>query len=210
MKPKFVTTSVLTAAAIAFGATATLQLPAQAQNIRFFCGFSSTTSLYTTYAQTPRGNVPVVRWYSSYFSDSGYTPERRCQEVSGRFQNLSNQGQLGFITTGIVNGLPVVCAGSGGGCNNSNLLFTLKAGQDAAAAVQQLFDLRATAGASGPLYESSDDDNSITIDLNNFLSNAAAEKTGSSDSAPAAAPSNSAPSNSAPTQPSSPGGGGLF
>jgi hypothetical protein len=198
MKAKFAITSMLTAAAVAIGATFTIQQPAQA-NTRFVCGMSSTTGLPTTFAMTPRGPVPVVRWYAEYFSASGYTPERRCQEVSSRFDNLSRQGQLGFITTGYVNGQPVVCAGQGGGCNNSNLLFTLKSGADAAAAVQQLFDLRA--GVGGPLYESSAEDGGITIDLNNFLSNAAVDPNGPSSGS-------SESTNVTPSEPSAPSGGG--
>lgn len=191
---------MLTAAAVAIGATFTLQQPSEAQSTRFVCGMSSTTGLPTTFALTPRGAVPVVRWYSEYFSASAYTPERRCQEVSSRFDNLSRQGQLGFITTGYVNGQPVVCAGQGGGCNNSNLLFTLKSGADAAAAVQQLFDLRA--GVGGPLYESSaENEGEITIDLNNFLSNAAVDPNGPSQGG-------SSEPNVTPSEPSQPSGSG--
>lgn len=209
MSKKFTAASVLTAITVALGSTAVVSQPSQAQSVRFICGVSATTGLPTTYAVTPRGNIPMVRWYSEYFSGSGYTPERRCQEVSSRFQSLSSQGQLTHITTGYLNGQPVVCASQGSGCNSSNLLFTLKAGQDAAAAVQQLFDLRATGGASGPLYESSGDDGAVTIDINNYLSNAAVEQ-GGGGAAPSAAP-NAAPSAapSAPAQPS-PGGGGFF
>ncbi|MCT7949871.1 COP23 domain-containing protein [Ancylothrix sp. C2] len=209
MKNKL-TTTVLTAMAMTVGATVAFQQPSQAQATRFICSMSYTTGLPTTYAIRPNGErVAVVRWYSEYFSDAGYTPERRCQEVTGRFQNLHNQGQLTHITTGYVNGQAVVCASQGSGCNSSNLLFTLKPGQDAAYSVQQLFDLRATAGASGPLYESSADDGSITIDLNNYINNAAVEQEGGG-AAPSAAPSaapGAAPS--APAQPSQ-GGGGIF
>ena len=190
---------MLTAAAVAIGATITLQQPSQAQSTRFVCGMSAATGLPTTFALTPRGAVPVVRWYAEHFSASGYTPERRCQEVSARFDNLSRQGQLGFITTGYVNGQPVVCAGQGGGCNNSNLLFTLKSGSDAAAAVQQLFNVRA--GVGGPLYESSDDDGPITIDLNNILDNAAVEPNGPTSGG-------GSDTNVTPSEPSAPAGGG--
>ncbi|MCT7985516.1 COP23 domain-containing protein [Laspinema sp. A4] len=200
MKAKFAITSMLTAGAVAIAATVTLQQPSQAQSTQFVCGMSSTTGLPTTFALTSKGPVPVVRWYAEYFSGSGYTPERRCQEVSSRFDNLSRQGQLGFITTGYVNGQPVVCAGQGGGCNSSNLLFTLKSGTDAAAAVQQLFDIRA--GVGGPLYESSGDDGAITIDLNNFLDNAAVDPNGPSEGS---ASGTNVPT-SEPSQPSGSGG----
>lgn len=196
--------SILTASAIALSATLAIGQPSRAQNVTFVCATNSSNGLPTTYAKTPRGDIPVIRWYSQYFSDSGYTPQQRCQEVSTRFQNLHNQKLLSNITTGIVNGQPVVCAASGGGCNSKNLLFTLKPGEDAAAVVQKLFDIRAGA-AVGPLFESSaDEDNSITIDMNNFLNNAPVEKISDSPSStPAAAPSTP----SMPSQPSSGGSG---
>lgn len=190
---------MLTAAAVAIGATFTLQQPSEAQSTQFVCGMSSTTGLPTTYALTPRGPVPVVRWYSEYFSASGYTPERRCQEVAGRFSNLHSQGLLSSITTGYLNGQPVVCASRSGGCNSSNLLFTLKSGVDAAAAVQQLFDLQ-RGTASGPLYESSGDDG-VNIDFNNFLSNAGVDPNGPSSGG-------SGGTSVTPSEPSQPSGGG--
>jgi hypothetical protein len=200
-------TQLLTAGAISLTSLMVGIQPSQAQ-ATFVCEFSSTTNLYTTYAQTPRGPVPVVRWYSHYFEGAGYTPERRCREVSGRFQNLQNQGLLPYITAGYLNGQPVICAGSGGGCNSSNLLFTLKAGSDAAAVLQELFDLRSGASAS-PLYQSSGGGGAPTIDMNQYLNNAPVENGGGGASQPA--PSQEAPATSepAPSEPAS-GGGSLW
>ncbi len=203
-------TQLLTAGAISLTSLMVGIQPSQAQTT-FVCEFSSTTNLYTTYAQTPRGIVPVVRWYSHYFDAAGYTPERRCREVSGRFQNLHNQGQLSYITAGYLNGQQVVCAGSAGGCNSSNLLFTLKAGSDAAAVLQELFDLRSGASAS-PLYQSSGGGGAPTaptIDMNQYLNNAAVENRGGGASQPAPSQEAPATSETAPSEPAS-GGGSLW
>ena len=51
--------------------------------------------------------VPVIRWTSHVFNDAGWSPQRRCQEVSGRFDTYLKQGRLAYITTGRINGLPV-------------------------------------------------------------------------------------------------------
>lgn len=117
----------------------------------FFCGQSSHRTP-TTFVSTPTGNIPLIRWVSHYFAGSGYDPQTRCEEVSQRFNQFYRQGQLNYITTGIVNQLPVVCISSeiGGPC--TGVLLTLKPREDAARVVQQLFDVRA--GASGPLFES--------------------------------------------------------
>lgn len=124
--------------------------------------------LPTTYAVTPRGRVPVVKWYSDYFSSSGYSSQQRCQEVSARFQNFYRLGWLNYITHGIVNRQNVVCVAADNGipCAGDRVLFTLKPGTDPINTVQQLFNVRT--GASSPLFES-EDDNGMYIDFNNFL-----------------------------------------
>ena len=54
-------TQLLSAGAISLTSVMVGIQPSHAQ-ASFVCEFSSTTNLYTTYAQTPRGPVPVVRW----------------------------------------------------------------------------------------------------------------------------------------------------
>jgi hypothetical protein len=181
----------LSAGAIALIGATIFPQPSHAQ-IRFLCGFSDEANLYTTYAQTPRGNIPVIRWNSYYFEGSGYTPERRCQEVSSRFQNLHSQNMLSSITAGYLNGQPVICAGSRGGCTSGNLLFTLKSGSDSASVLQQLFDVRAGASAT-PLYQSSNGSGVPTIDMNQYLKNAPVENARSRTSEPAPTPRSPAP-----------------
>ena len=82
----------------------------------------------------------------------GWTPERRYQEVSARFQNYHSSGTLEYITTGRMNGLPVICVAKtdGGAC--AGLLYTLKPGQNATATLKKLFDVRTKPGAA-PLEE---------------------------------------------------------
>ncbi|MDB4659839.1 COP23 domain-containing protein [Synechococcus sp. AH-551-C10] len=106
-----------------------------------------------TVVQTKTGKqVPIIYWKSQTFSGSGWTPERRCQEVSARFQNYHSSGTLEYITTGRMNGLPVICVAktNGGAC--AGLLYTLKPGQNATATLKKLFDVRTKPGAA-PLEE---------------------------------------------------------
>ncbi|MGD1914208.1 MAG: COP23 domain-containing protein [Rivularia sp. (in: cyanobacteria)] len=103
---------------------------------------------------------------------AGYNPQRRCEEVSSRFQRHYNQGSLDFITAGYLNNQPAICAGNGGiPCTSEKLLFTLKPGQNAANTIQQLFNIRT--GAAGPLYEStrrvSQSSSVSVVDMNKFL-----------------------------------------
>ena len=106
-----------------------------------------------TVVQTKKGKqVPIIYWKSTAFAGSGWTPERRCQEVSARFQNYHSSGTLEYITTGRMNGLPVICVAKtdGGAC--AGLLYTLKPGQNATATLKKLFDVRTKPGAA-PLEE---------------------------------------------------------
>ena len=113
----------------------------------------NTEGVPATVAQTKTGKqVPIIYWKSQAFSGSGWTPERRCQEVSARFQNYHSSGTLEYITTGRMNGLPVICVAKtdGGAC--AGLLYTLKPGQNATATLKKLFDVRTKPGAA-PLEE---------------------------------------------------------
>ena len=106
-----------------------------------------------TVVQTKIGKqVPIIYWKSQTFSGSGWTPERRCQEVSARFQTYHSSGTLEYITTGRMNGLPVICVAQSDGGACEGLLYTLKPGQNATATLKKLFEIRTKPGAA-PLEE---------------------------------------------------------
>ncbi len=134
----------------------TIAQSVQAQSTTFFCGMSQGEPV--TMAQTPRGNIPVIRWVSNYFGGSGYTPEKRCQIVSQKFQEYNQNGDLKFLTTGKVNGQPVICPTSQNGGNCNGVLFTLKPGQNPNQVLQDLMSVRDR--ASGPLRQLGSGDNS--------------------------------------------------
>jgi hypothetical protein len=124
--------------------------PADARAKSFLC--SNIGGVPTTIAATADGrSVPVIRWTSNAFDAAGWSPERRCKDVSVRFENYNRQGRLKFITTGRMNDLPVICTTSsvGGGCDG--LLYTLKPGQNATTTLRNLLDVRVK--ARGPLNE---------------------------------------------------------
>ncbi|NES77615.1 MULTISPECIES: COP23 domain-containing protein [unclassified Okeania] len=74
---------------------------------------------------------PLIQWTkggSVEFGDK-YTPEVRCQAVTDRFNQHFIQGEkpkMPPLSEGVVNGMAVVCAAKAGGCNSSNLLWTLR------------------------------------------------------------------------------------
>jgi len=201
-------TKTLTIALIGVGPALTLQSPSQAQ-ARFECLLPVTgryVGVPTTYAKVGSNErKPVIRWVSRYSSGSGYTPQQRCLEVTKRFNTLyARPGGIDIITTGYLNGLPVIYSPSNGRerANRDNLLFTLKKGEDATEKIQQLFDLRET-GYTQPLFESSSD--SVIVYFNKFLENAPVETNPATGSSPSPLPETS------PEQPpQKPSGGSVW
>jgi Circadian oscillating protein COP23 len=137
--------------------------PVAASKDYFSCGTSS-HGIPTTFVSTPHENIPLIRWVSNHFTHSGYSPQARCQDVSQRFNRYYNQGILNYVTTGYVNNMPVICVASDKGGPCTEVLFTLKPGENATRVIQQLFDVRA--GASGPLYEN---ESRIYIDIKAYM-----------------------------------------
>ena len=156
----------LIAACAAATAPVLLAGPAQAAATKFSCATSN--GVPTTVARTDDGRtVPMIRWTSNAFDGAGWTPERRCQVVSQRFETFRQQGRLSFITTGFINSLPVICTTSSNGaaCPNDGLLYTLKPGQDPTLALKRLFDVRNK--ARSPLNETN---GRLYLSINELLS----------------------------------------
>jgi len=162
---------ILAASAITLGVIPTINQPSSAQTRTYFCDTSS--GVPTTVAKNVTGReIPVIRWVSDFGGQ--YTPTRRCQEVSARFENAYEKGLLNYLTTGIVKRQQVVCASSqyGGPC--SDLLFTLKPSQNASSVIQNLVDIGYR--ARGPIVQSEDGSSQIYIDMNKLLREPPAQK----------------------------------
>jgi hypothetical protein len=201
-------TKTLTIALIGVGPALTLQSPSQAQ-ARFECLLPVTgphVGVPTTYVKVrPNERKPVIRWVSRYSSGSGYTPQQRCLEVTRRFNTLdARPSGIDIITTGYLNSLPVIYSPSNGRerANSSNLLFTLKSGENATEKIQQLFDIR-EGSSSNPLFESSSD--SATVHFNKFLESVPVETNPANGSS-----SSPAPATSPEQSPQKPSGGSVW
>ena len=136
----------------------------------------------TTLANTQRGIIELIVWKKEYFSNSGYTPERRCQEVTSRFQQHSDANNLRYISTGIKNGYKVICVSDeSGNCQPNGLLITIQHDNDPERVMRDLFDLATRSssgginlsgrGVDGAISKVSDRNNSLKerIDLDRFL-----------------------------------------
>ena len=148
---KVLTLAIAAGLVSSIAAQLTLWQPARAASAsRFVCGSSGGAP--ATQAITRDGKtVTVIRWTSSVFDDAGWSQQRRCQEVSSRFEDFRRSGQLQYLTTGRINGQPVICTSPSNGGPCDGLLYTLKPGQDATATLRTLLDIRVK--ARGPLNE---------------------------------------------------------
>ncbi|MEL6927958.1 MAG: COP23 domain-containing protein [Cyanobacteria bacterium J06600_6] len=127
-----------------------------------------------TVAYTSRGAIELIKWQNDYFSGSQYTPDRRCQEVSDRFQQHSQANNLRFISTGLVNNYKAICiAEETGSCKTNGLLLTLEPDDNSQEVLRNLFSLEARrqtggvlrgGGATVPVVPEQQ-----TIDLNEFF-----------------------------------------
>lgn len=62
-----------------------------------------------TVARTAAADYPVIVWQSEHFSQSGWTPQNRCERVSATLQDLQSRGRLRFLAAGYMKGHPVIC-----------------------------------------------------------------------------------------------------
>jgi Circadian oscillating protein COP23 len=155
---------LVTALTVTYSVIVLSQQASLAVNATFYCDKSSGTPI--TFVSTGDGKrLPIIRWIDSY----GLSPDRRCMEVSQRFQARANNGNLRYIQAGSLRGLPVICAPmqKGAPCTDATLLFTLRPGSNANAALRRLLDRRAL--AAGNALEESGGKKPIYIDLVKYL-----------------------------------------
>jgi len=123
---------------------------------KFYCGVYQSVPATLKYISSTGKTAPIILWKSSHFTESGYSPQRRCEEVSIRFNNLFLAGRLKFLTTGRINQMPVICASvdKDSGCRGDDILYTLKPGQNASQTLRNLLTVRTR--VSGPLTETTE------------------------------------------------------
>ena len=100
----------------------------------------------TTVVQKGDRQAVMVNWnYNGFGQD--FTPQKRCQMVSERLQQVANLNGGTFkdlqLASGTVNSQPVICAlqSTATKCNRQNLLFTLKPenARNPEAVIQKIF-----------------------------------------------------------------------
>ena len=111
---------------------------------KFFCD-TNAEGIPTTYGINPQGEKrTLITWTSDFGREAGYTPKRRCQEVSGNFQRYYEQNSISYIGVGEKNNLNIICVISqlGGKCVNDETqgqLLTLADNIDPIQAISIIF-----------------------------------------------------------------------
>ncbi len=111
---------------------------------RFYCGRTKDGIPATIVRHPHRGSVTMIIWESLYEStrETGFI-EQRCKEVSARFDNFQQSGQLHYLIAGTINNLPVVCAvtNENSRCSSNNVLMTFRSEKDAKQFIEQMLRL---------------------------------------------------------------------
>lgn len=148
------------------------------QKVQFICNqsFNKGTGerLPTTFAWTERGKIAVVRWKTEEFS--GYSPQKRCDEVSPRFQEAYNRGTLKMITNGKMNNQPVICTATEYRGECQTLLMTLRSTDDSLQVLNSFKDVLNGRGTGPILHNSGTAQVYYQVDIETFLRTAPVEE----------------------------------
>ena len=155
--------------------------PPSASGWKFICreGYDNQSGkrVPTTYAWRPEGKKPLFRWETDVFEAMGYTPMKRCEEVSPRFQEAYDNGTLNYMTNGTWKGKnaedqPVICATSVEGGDCETLLFTLRHKDDSQKILEQLSAVIQGSSSEPARHDSASGKIYVKVDLEEFLRNA--------------------------------------
>ncbi|MGF1675959.1 MAG: COP23 domain-containing protein [Rivularia sp. (in: cyanobacteria)] len=131
----------------------------QGDSVTFLCkeifDTASQSNIPATVVWVPKRQTHVlfIAWKSEYFSN--WSPKKRCEAVTQKFQKSYNEGRLSYLSTGKYNGYPVICAAKPGEtCNQENQLFTIKQGNNPELVLQRLLNI-SEGKSSEPLYQNS-------------------------------------------------------
>ena len=142
-------------------------------NNTYYC--AQLQGAWNTFVNTPRGRVKLVGWETKFSEE--WTPQKRCLEVSNRFQNFLAAGTLKYIRTGVVNNLPVICVAQirGGVCPEQNVLITFNPETDPENVLIQLVDFRRSVSGQTIVLNENDaafySQGEFYVDVQKFLEN---------------------------------------
>jgi Circadian oscillating protein COP23 len=111
---------------------------AEAKEASFVC--SQLDNFPATVVKIKGSEIPILKWVTTEIDN--YPPEKRCSEVSARFQTYYQAGSLKYITTGQMNNENAICTTNHKGGDCTDLLFTVKPGANPRNTLEKLIAIR--------------------------------------------------------------------
>jgi hypothetical protein len=103
----------------------------------------------TTVADTKKGRIELITWKLDTWGEN-WTPQRRCEEVSKRFQKYFDEGSLKYVGSGTQSGYNILCVlqqtREGWKCKKNGIIITLQSGEDPKQVMKELFDFNRASG----------------------------------------------------------------
>lgn len=170
--------SIIAGVSVVIGSAIAPALAQTKTNNTYYC--AQLNGGWNTFVNTPRGRINLINWANQFAPD--WTPQKRCDAVSQRFQRFLDEGNLKYIRTGNINEQPVLCVANirGGSCPDDNVLVTLKPGVDPEKVLIDLVDFRRsvsgqtlTLSAEDPGFYS---DGEFYVDVEKFLDKVPVDK----------------------------------
>ncbi|OIP70205.1 MAG: hypothetical protein AUK48_13820 [Oscillatoriales cyanobacterium CG2_30_44_21] len=141
------------ALALVVGSQITAQSVNAQSKTKFVCG--SDQGKPATLAVMPDGGqAAIIRYSSGAFEGAGFSNQRRCEEISSRFQYFNDLQEIDFMTIGRINGQSVICVtrSEGGDCSrdlkSEGLLITVRPGVNPRVTLEELINVRLQAGSA--------------------------------------------------------------
>jgi hypothetical protein len=169
---------------IAFALVSVSSLPAFAgDNVGkaiFYCAKNKEGIPITVARANEKRKVILIEWRSKSFQRTLYTPQKRCEINSARFQRNQEAGYLVNIVPGNLKGIPVLCASKDrkafqSSCTSERVLFTLKPGANPNDVVEEFNRLNTNSSAKPSIQRisalSSDEDGDFSLDVDRLLIN---------------------------------------
>jgi hypothetical protein len=129
-------------------------LQAQESQPRFVCGNDDEGSPATLVMLPDGSSRTVIRYVSGAFEKAGYSNQKRCEEISDRFQYFNQNREIDYMAVGKINGQSVICVTrqEGGDCSRDlkgeGLLITTRPGVNPSKTLADLINVRMEAGSA--------------------------------------------------------------
>jgi hypothetical protein len=129
-------------------------IQSQESQPRFVCGRDEQDTPATLVVLPDGTKTTIIRYASGAFEKAGYSNQKRCEEISERFQYFNEKREIDHMAVGKINGQSVICVTrqEGGDCSRDlkgeGLLITTRPGIAPSKTLADLINVRLQAGAA--------------------------------------------------------------